>query len=69
MQACDPATFGVDNEEVLDESYRKMDAANFASQFTIGQELIGQISAQLFELVEADHSIIPELYKLNVYGT
>jgi hypothetical protein len=36
--ACQPATFGVNKEDVLDESYRKagkMDVTDFATNFVV----------------------------------
>ncbi|KAF7977840.1 hypothetical protein HWV62_2589 [Athelia sp. TMB] len=68
-EACQPATFGVNQLDVMDESYRKagkMDVSNFASKFTIDQS--GIIDHVRDELVEGTGQIRVELYKLNVYG-
>ncbi|KAJ8079243.1 hypothetical protein PM082_021743 [Marasmius tenuissimus] len=71
--ACDPATFGRANEDVLDESYRKagkMDAEKFASKFNLEtSRILPTVLPQL--LVGSgknDHEVEAELYKLNVYG-
>lgn len=72
-QACEPATFGVDQRDVLDESYRKagkMDTNNFATTFDIHKYLlIDRIHKQLFDAEDKSKPITAELYKLNVYGT
>ncbi|RDB28294.1 hypothetical protein Hypma_001436 [Hypsizygus marmoreus] len=71
-QACEPATFGMDQHDVLDESYRKarkMDRKHFASSFDIGaSHLIERIRAQLLDARDNTKNIKAELYKLNVYG-
>ncbi|KIM90260.1 hypothetical protein PILCRDRAFT_811978 [Piloderma croceum F 1598] len=71
-QACDPATFGVDTKDVLDESYRKagkIDVANFATKFNIARTgLVELIRSELLEGEGARKGINVELYKLNVYG-
>ena len=71
--ACSPATFGLEGQDVYDESYRKalkMDAADFAVQFdpTISN-LIKTIEESLLQGQTEKMSIRPEVYKLNVYGT
>ncbi|KAF7300600.1 Fe2OG dioxygenase domain-containing protein [Mycena chlorophos] len=72
--ACQPATFGRGQEDVLDENYRKagkLDCANFASSLDIASlQVIDAISPDLLDgRDDADKKIIrPELYKLNVYG-
>ncbi|KAI6111124.1 hypothetical protein F5141DRAFT_1202856 [Pisolithus sp. B1] len=70
--ACQPATFGVNNENVYDESYRKagkMGAAEFATTFDVeDSDLIGIVSQGLLEGDDEDRGIKLELYKLNVYG-
>jgi hypothetical protein len=67
--ACDPATFGVHNEDRLDESYRKagkLDYSDFATRFhPMDSGLIDIIHS---ELVGGGKAIRAELYKLNVYG-
>ncbi|KAG6831031.1 hypothetical protein H0H87_006520 [Tephrocybe sp. NHM501043] len=70
--ACMPATFGRNNEDVLDESYRKagkLDIDDFSTKLSI--ECIGltnRICAQLLDCADDDKTIKAEMYKLNVYG-
>ncbi len=70
--ACTPATFGVDNKDVLDLSYRragKMDVTDFMSRFD--PELLGLSEFVRGQLLEGDGDLDgmrTELYKLNVYG-
>jgi hypothetical protein len=73
-KACQPATFGMNNKDVLDENYRKagkMDRSRFAISFdgAIGASL-EKAGKQL--LVPIDYPKVKdlevELYKLNVYG-
>ncbi|KAJ7016550.1 hypothetical protein C8F04DRAFT_1406883 [Mycena alexandri] len=72
--ACDQATFGVDQKDVLDESYRKagkMDLTKFASRLDIvASGLIDTISPDILQGQGADgeKTLRAELYKLNVYG-
>ncbi|KAF9466898.1 hypothetical protein BDZ94DRAFT_1280580 [Collybia nuda] len=70
--ACQPATFGVNQRDVLDEAYRKagkMDNTDFATTFDLNQaRLLDMISAQLLSESKENESITAELYKLNVYG-
>jgi hypothetical protein len=70
--ACQPATFGVAKNNVLDESYRKagkMDASEFAVQFSpTSSGIMEGIRNSLFG-GRPNESIKVELYKLNVYGT
>ncbi|RDB15188.1 hypothetical protein Hypma_004839 [Hypsizygus marmoreus] len=72
VQACEPATFGLEQRDVLDESYRKawkMDRTNFAPRFDIGEShLVERIRAQLLDARDNTKGIKAELYKLNVYG-
>ena len=69
---CDPATFGVNQKDTLDESYRKagkLDSAHFAIKFVV--ERSGLLDAVCEDLLEGDEEqrlITAELYKLNVYG-
>jgi hypothetical protein len=69
---CDLATFGLNNADVLDESYRKarkLDKVHFACNFN--PERSGLIDAVLNTLLEGqdeDKEVEVELYKLNVYG-
>jgi hypothetical protein len=70
-QACQPASFGVAKEDVLDESYRKagkMECAEFATQFSpFSCKIVDKIRGSLFQ-GRNDTSIHVEMYKLNVYG-
>jgi hypothetical protein len=76
VASCQPATFGRNNEDILDESYRKAGKLD-RSQFSLsldGAESVSLEKAgeQMFEL-EGDvsgnrHDIEVELYKVNVYG-
>ncbi|KDQ51577.1 hypothetical protein JAAARDRAFT_139962 [Jaapia argillacea MUCL 33604] len=71
-QACDVATFGVDQQDVHDESYRKagkLDQDHFATSFnpdSVG--LTNIIRSNLLEGHDEKKAIHMELYKLNVYG-
>ena len=71
-EACDPATFGLGGEDVLDETYRKavkLDASKFAITFNPACcDLIGAIKEQLFQVNVAASSLDCELSKLNIYG-
>lgn len=70
---CDPATFGRNQEDVYDETYRKavkLDNIAFAVNLVPGHcGLIDNIREILLEGHDAGTSIRCELYKLNVYGT
>ncbi|EED79503.1 predicted protein, partial [Postia placenta Mad-698-R] len=71
-EACDVATFGVNNQDVHDESYRKagkLDSANFSLKLDLaGSGLLDVIRDNLLEGHGEAKSIRAELYKLNVYG-
>ena len=71
-KACQPATFGVNREDVLDESYRKagkIDAMDFATKFVLeDSSLIHVVRSELLEGHDTNKAIKAELYKLNVYG-
>jgi hypothetical protein len=71
-RACNPATFGVNQKDVLDESYRKagkLDIENFASKFKLEKSgIMTVIRAALLEGHDSNRPIEAELYKLNVYG-
>ncbi|KZT24052.1 hypothetical protein NEOLEDRAFT_1095043 [Neolentinus lepideus HHB14362 ss-1] len=72
-QACTPATFGRNNEDVLDESYRKagkLDTADFAANFypLNCEDLVCVLREHLLEGHDTNRSIKAELYKLNIYG-
>ncbi|KZT69557.1 hypothetical protein DAEQUDRAFT_765397 [Daedalea quercina L-15889] len=70
--SCDKATFGLAQEDVHDESYRKagkLDNADFAMHFNVVEAgLLEVISDELFEGKKKKAPICAELYKLNVYG-
>ncbi|KAJ3505549.1 hypothetical protein NLJ89_g7359 [Agrocybe chaxingu] len=70
--SCQPATFGVGQKDVFDETYRKagkMDSANFATQFhpyTCG--VVDAIRNTMLSPQNTNRGIKVEMYKLNVYG-
>ncbi|PCH40469.1 hypothetical protein WOLCODRAFT_162377 [Wolfiporia cocos MD-104 SS10] len=68
---CDAAPFGINHQNVLDESYRKagkLDTSEFATGFDPQRlGLLDTIRTDLFEGNER-RNITAELYKLNVYG-
>jgi hypothetical protein len=72
-QACDPASFGQKEKEVLDETYRKagkMDPDRFALPLHPSHtDLIKIIRGYLLEGTQSSESIVAELHKLNVYST
>lgn len=68
--ACDPATFGVNQENVLDETYRKsgkLDLNNFALNLSPEQLGFSDIIRKAL-LTPNKNDIIFERYKINVYG-
>ena len=68
--ACIPATFGVGDKNVLDESYRKagkLDADCFTWSLQIS-DVKTMVQKGLLPYNQEDRSITLELYKLNVYG-
>ncbi|EJD48524.1 hypothetical protein AURDEDRAFT_35384, partial [Auricularia subglabra TFB-10046 SS5] len=69
---CQPATFGLNQTDVLDESYRKagkLDNEDFAVGLdVVGSGLIDAVNDALFGWQEDARFIKAELYKLNVYG-
>ena len=71
-QACEPASFGVKQEDVLDETYRKagkMDSECFSSTLDpFETELIKIVRGYLLEGFKSGKGIKAELYKLNIYG-
>jgi hypothetical protein len=71
-QACEPASFGLKQELVLDETYRKarkLDSESFASMLNPSHtDLIKIIRGNLLEGLESTEGIKVELYKLNIYG-
>ncbi|PCH40476.1 hypothetical protein WOLCODRAFT_136899 [Wolfiporia cocos MD-104 SS10] len=68
---CDAAPFGINNQNVLDETYRKagkLDTSEFMTGFDPQRlGLLDTIRTDLFEGNER-RNITAELYKLNVYG-
>ena len=68
--ACERASFGLDNKDVLDETYRKawkMDSSRFSTRFDIvNTGILDHVYAKLAP--GCPDKIRPELYKLNVYG-
>ncbi|KAL7278474.1 hypothetical protein ACG7TL_007473 [Trametes sanguinea] len=78
-ETCDPATYGLGGEDVLDETYRKagkLDARHFSLNWSPAQVgLLDIVRDQLFfetasRRIPSDKAttIRAELYKLNVYG-
>ena len=71
-RACAPATFGRNDEDVLDETYRKagkLDATDFCVKLDVGASgLLGRVQGQLLEGPSSAKKIRAELSKLNVYG-
>ncbi|KAI0684518.1 hypothetical protein BC835DRAFT_631282 [Cytidiella melzeri] len=70
---CDPASFGRNQEDVLDETYRsagKLDVAHFSTSYDPGQS--GIVEAIQDVLLKGHKrtgtGLTYELYKLNVYG-
>lgn len=69
--ACDVATFGVNQKDVLDESYRKavkMDNSDFAVKLDgVVSDIVRDVVRPI--LVQDDkREVKAEMYKLNVYG-
>ena len=71
-EACRPATFGLNKENVHDESYRKaveLNPPDFATTFVVADSsLLDIIRSELLEGHQSNKSLRAELYKLNVYG-
>lgn len=70
--ACQPATFGMNQEDVLDESYRKagkLDKSDFSINLDVVRSgLLQAVHDGLFSWEASPRHIQAELYKLNVYG-
>ncbi|KAK6984886.1 Fe2OG dioxygenase domain-containing protein [Favolaschia claudopus] len=72
--ACQKATFGLNQNDVLDETYRKagkMDLNQFATRLdVVSSGLVAAISPGIMQARarDDDKTLIAELYKLNVYG-
>ncbi len=68
-KCCEPATFGLNKEDVFDETYRKagkLDVDCFAMNIDLARlELVEEISSRL---LAQERPFKAELYKLNVYG-
>ena len=72
-RACSPATFGLNHQDVLDESYRKageLDVGKFSWLFSPASrsDFTVQLVSGLFPYDSLRKRIRFELYKLNVYG-
>lgn len=69
---CDIATFGIDDQNGLDESYRKavkLDSTQFSSSFdAVEAGLVRMACYELFEGPNAARPVKAELYKLNIFG-
>ncbi|KAJ7165655.1 hypothetical protein C8R43DRAFT_216191 [Mycena crocata] len=70
--ACQRATFGRNQEDVLDETYRKagqMSARDFVTAFNLEKSgILDTVHKQLLEgFNDSDQDIDAELYKLNIY--
>ncbi|KAM5355088.1 hypothetical protein ACJ41O_001734 [Fusarium nematophilum] len=72
LKDCEPATFGLGNEEVLDEDYRKagkLDKSQFSSSFNPYEHgVVDTISQALAQGNSAARGVRAELYKLNIYS-
>ncbi|KAJ7215357.1 hypothetical protein GGX14DRAFT_442819 [Mycena pura] len=72
VAACDPAPFGLDDKDVLDEKVRKagqIDVENFVARLDVSAA--GIIDAIIPEILSGEKSnrvLRAEMYKLNVYG-
>jgi len=71
-KAWNPATFGVKQKNVFDESYRKagkLEIINFSTGLNIWKlGLIEIVRSAVLEEGESSKPVEAELYKLNVYG-
>jgi hypothetical protein len=74
-QACEPASFGMSQETVWDETYRKagkMDTDCFTPSpmlDPVHSDLLEIIRGYLLEGTQSTNNIKTEFYKLNVYST
>ncbi len=72
-EACDPATFGMDDKDVLDLSYRtagKKDRNDFMTALDL--ERAGLMDTIRYDLLDGEKGLRPiyaELYNMNVYGS
>lgn len=71
LMACEPAPFGIDNKDVLDDTYRKawkMDKDNFSTRLdVVHTRILDRICLKLMR-GNVERKIRSELYKLNIYG-
>ena len=69
--ACERAAFGLDNKDVLDETYRKawkMESSNFLTRLdVVSAGIIDHVCAKLMQ-GNTERRVRSEIYKLNVYG-
>ncbi|KAF8657105.1 hypothetical protein AX16_002292 [Volvariella volvacea WC 439] len=69
VEACAPATFGMNDKDVYDETYRRarqMDTSFFSTKFDpVFNGIVKAIEEQLRHSLE---DVRAELYKLNIYG-
>jgi hypothetical protein len=72
-QACQPATFGRNDEDVMDETYRKagkMDSELFSTPLVYEYtDVVKIVRDRLLDGTDSLRKLKIELYKLNVYGT
>ena len=72
-KACDSASFGVDQQNVIDESYRKarkLEKTQFSLNLDVGAAgLLDSVRTGLLSGRGERVEIHAELHKLNVYGT
>lgn len=73
-QACEPASFGLNDEDVLDETYqkaRKLDPGLFSTPLAPEQtDLVNKvIRRDLLEGTDSARKLKVELNRLKVYGT
>ncbi|KAL5519830.1 hypothetical protein ACEPAG_1490 [Sanghuangporus baumii] len=70
-ETCDKATFGLNQADVLDESYRKagkLDSMHFSTKLDLEEsDLMDVVRYNLLEGHDSNYPIKAELYKLNVY--
>ncbi|KAJ7203498.1 hypothetical protein GGX14DRAFT_461354 [Mycena pura] len=70
--ACDPAPFGLDDKDVLDEKVRKagkIDVENFVARFDVSAAgIVDAITPQILSGEKSNSVLRAEMYKLNVYG-
>ncbi|XP_055334338.1 uncharacterized protein LOC129585614 [Paramacrobiotus metropolitanus] len=71
-RACTAASFGINQQDVYDETYRKagkMDTEQFASKFDLEcSGILARVKNSLLEHTHFEKPVERELYKLNVYG-